>query len=87
MDPAEPWPPAYDDAYLPAPQQRHWFPARETMAPAERETVIVRRLQAVVRWAWERSRFYRDRWTAAGVHPDHLRTLEDLGRFPVVSKA
>ncbi len=87
MDPAEPWPPAYDDAYLPAPQQRYWCPARETMAPAEREAVIVRRLQAVVRWAWERSRFYRDRWTAAGVHPDHLRTLEDLGRFPVVTKA
>ncbi|TMI80298.1 MAG: phenylacetate--CoA ligase [Bacillati bacterium ANGP1] len=57
------------------------------MPPAEREALVVRRLQAVARWAWERSPFYRDRWTAAGVHPDHLRTLEDLRRFPVVTKA
>jgi phenylacetate-CoA ligase len=72
---------------MPEPRQRHWFPARETMPPAEREALVVRRLQAVVRWAWERSPFYRDRWTAAGVHPDNLITLGDLHRFPVVTKA
>jgi phenylacetate-CoA ligase len=82
----EGWPPEYDDLYLPQAGQRYWFPQRETMAPHERETVILRNLQSVVRWAWERSPFYRHKWDEAGVHPDHLRRLEDLHRFPVVTK-
>ncbi len=87
MEHADPWPPAYDDGYLPDPRQRHWFPARERAAPAERDAFIERRLRAVVRWAWERSPFYRAKWDEAGVHPDNLRTLADLHRFPVVTKA
>ena len=39
-----------------------------------------------MRYAWERSPFYRRKWEAAGVSPDALRTLDDLGRFPVVTK-
>ncbi|RMF91583.1 MAG: phenylacetate--CoA ligase family protein [Nitrospinota bacterium] len=81
------WPPVYDEHYFPAPSQRYWFPHIETMDPAERETLILRKLQAIVRWAWEHSPFYRQKWEGAGVHPDHLRTLDDLHRFPVVTKA
>jgi phenylacetate-CoA ligase len=80
------WPPVYDDEYLPAPDQRYWFPERETMAPGERDAFVLARLRATVRWAWERSPFYREKWTRAGVHPEHLRRLEDLHRFPVVTK-
>ena len=31
------FPPRYDDAYTPPPDQPHWFPERETMDPAERD--------------------------------------------------
>jgi phenylacetate-CoA ligase len=82
-----PWPPVYDEAYLPPRDQRSWCPARETMAPAAREAFVLARLRAIVRWAWDRSPFYREKWDAAGVHPDHLRRIEDLERFPVVTKA
>ena len=34
------------------------------------------------RYAWERSPFYRRKWEAAGVSPDTLRTLADLGSLP-----
>jgi phenylacetate-CoA ligase len=57
------------------------------MYPSEREDVVLRRLQAITRWAWDHSPFYREKWTAAGAHPDQLRRLEDLQRFPVVTKA
>lgn len=87
MDPADGWPPVYDDRYLPEARQRHWCPRRETMAPAERDALILHRLRAVIRWAWERSAFYREKWATAGVHPDRLLRLEDLHRFPVVTKA
>ena len=83
---AETWPPRYDPAYRPAADAEHWAPALECMDPAARERVILARLRAQVRWAWERSPFYRRRWTQAGVSPDTLESLADLRRFPVVRK-
>lgn len=81
------WPPVYDDAYLPPPDGRYWFTERERMSPGERDALVLERLRAIIRWAWERSPFYREKWTQAGIHPDHLRRLDDLHRFPVVTKA
>ncbi len=81
------WPPTYNDAYLPPDGQRHWFPDQETMPAAAREAVILTKLQDVVRYAWDHSPFYREKWEQAGVHPDHLKTLQDLERFPVVQKS
>ena len=80
------WPPTYNDAYLPPDGQRHWFPDLETMPAAAREAVILAKLQDVVRYAWDHSPFYQEKWEQAGVHPDHLKTLQDLERFPVVQK-
>ena len=54
------------------------------------EVIRDRQLDAVrriVRHAWDTVPFYRDRWAAAGLHPDVVRTLDDLRRFPVLTKA
>src|SRR5690349_20999394 len=80
------WPPEYDEGYLPDAAHRYWCAERETMASGERDALVLRRLQAVVRWAWTRSAFYREKWSAAGAHPHLLRALADLHRFPVVTK-
>ena len=61
------WPPAYDDSYMPAPDQEYWFPVRETMDPEERDAAILVRLREVMTYAYERSPFYRRKWDAAGV--------------------
>lgn len=82
----EVWPPIYDPTYIPKPDQRYWSPELETMHPGEREKIILQKLQAVARYAWDRSPFYRRKWEQAGVHPDHLRSIDDLHRFPVVQK-
>ena len=37
--------------------------------------------------AWEHVPFYRARWEAAGLQPEAIRTLADLRRLPVVTKA
>lgn len=81
------FPPAYDDTYLPPADSPYWFPVRETMDPGERERAVVARLRQVMRYAWERSGFYRRRWEEAGVHPDHVTSLEAFERVPVVTKA
>ncbi|MBI2217868.1 MAG: phenylacetate--CoA ligase family protein [Candidatus Rokubacteria bacterium] len=81
------WPPCYDPTYRPAAAAEYWAPELECAAPAERDEIILEKLQRQVRWAWERSPFYRRRWQEAGVAPETLRTLADLAKFPVVRKA
>ena len=81
------WPPRYDPAWRPAPAAEHWLPEIECAPPAERDGLILAKLRAQVRWAWEKSPFYRRKWGEAGVAPDTLKSLDDLARFPVVQKA
>lgn len=82
------YPPAYDDDYFPRPESRCWFPERETMAEAARETAILQRLRHVCHHAYTNSGFYRRKWNEAGFHPDQLRSLEDFeDRVPVITKA
>jgi len=81
------FPPDYDPGYMPDPDSRYWFPERETMDPGQREAAILERLKAVMQYAYENAPFYREKWDAAGVHPDHVNSLEDFERVPVVTKA
>ncbi len=81
------WPPRYDPAYRPAPDAEHWLPEIECADPAARDALIFAKLTHQVRYAWERSPFYRRRWQEAGVSPETLKSLDDLARFPVVQKA
>lgn len=85
---AEEWqfPPAYDDAYTPSPDQPFWFPHRETMPESERESLIVKRIQEVMAYAYEHSAFYRHKWEEAGIHPSKVTSLEDFESVPVVTK-
>ena len=81
------WPPRYDPAYRPAPDEPCWLPEIECAPPAARDALILAKLKAQVRYAWERCPFYRRKWEAAGVSPETLATLNDLAAFPVVDKA
>ncbi|MEE9316765.1 MAG: hypothetical protein V3U48_00585, partial [Rhodospirillales bacterium] len=81
------FPPDYDPAYMPDPKSRYWFPVRETMDPGDREAAIIERIKAVMAYAYENAPFYRKKWDEAGVHPDHVNSLEDFERVPVVTKA
>src|SRR6266542_337961 len=65
----------------------HWLPEIECAAPAARDELIFAKLQCQLRYAWERSPFYRRKWQDAGVSPDTLKSLDALARFPVVQKA
>lgn len=80
------WPPCYDSSWLPPDQEEHWFPELECASPADREGLIFFKLKNQLRYAWERSPFYRRRWQEAGVSPDTLKDLRDLSRFPVIQK-
>ncbi len=44
------------------------------------------RLQATVRRVWDNVPYYREKFEAHGVHPEDLRTLDDLRKFPFTTK-
>ena len=80
------WPPVYDRAYRPPDEAVYWDAARETMSADERAAVVLRKIQAVMAWAWERAPFYRERWRAAGLEPGDVRSLADFARVPTIAK-
>lgn len=72
---------AYIARHLPA------FSLRPHLPPERVRAWQLRRLRRLVAFAYESVGLYRDRYRAAGVHPRDLRTLDDLARFPSVTKA
>ena len=83
---APPWPPQPDGAYVPPDDSPYWDRDAETMDPADRDGVILGKLRAQLGYAYRTSAFYRERWDVAGADPAHLRTMDDLGRFPLLRK-
>ena len=62
------------------------FPELDLSLDALRALQLERLKQALA-YAYERQAPYRAKCQAAGVHPDELHTLDDLGRFPFTAKA
>lgn len=44
------------------------------------------KLRRIIRYAYEQVPFYRERLRTAGVHPEDIRTLEDLHYVPITTK-
>jgi phenylacetate-CoA ligase len=56
------------------------------MDPERREIAIMERIQAVMRYAYDRAPFYHEKWGAAGLELGDVTTLEEFERVPVVTK-
>lgn len=80
------WPPRYDETYRPDDDQVHWFPGRETMKPGDRDEMVLARIRAVMDYAWERSPFYRAKWSDAGLEPGDVTSLGAFEQVPVIHK-
>jgi len=82
------WPPLYNPAYMPSPQDVYWNAELETMDPDEREqTVVLPKLRAQMAYAYQKSSFYKRKWNDAGIKPEDIRSLEDFESVPIVTKA
>src|ERR1700748_2472593 len=70
--------------------QRH--PAASDLEPIERasrdelQALQLQRMQWSLRHAYDNVAHYRAAFDAAGVHPDDLKTLADLAKFPFTGK-
>jgi phenylacetate-CoA ligase len=67
-------------------------PAPDELEPIERASrdelgaLQLERLKWSVRHAYDNVAHYRDKFDSHGVHPDDLRSLEDLAKFPFTAK-
>lgn len=59
----------------------------ETASRDEIAALQLSRMQWSLRHAYDNSPFYRQRFDAAGVHPDDLKSLADLAKFPFTRKS
>jgi phenylacetate-CoA ligase len=66
--------------------ERHELDPIEIASRDEIAALQFARLQATLRRAYEHVRHYRAAFEAAGAHPDDLRELADLARFPFTAK-
>jgi phenylacetate-CoA ligase len=59
----------------------------ETASRDEIAALQLERLRSTLRLAYDKVPHYRRKFEAHGVHPDDLKTLSDLARFPLSTKA
>jgi phenylacetate-CoA ligase len=60
--------------------------AIERASVDELRALQLERMRWSLRHAWQNVPHYRQRFGAAGVHPDDLRSVEDIARFPFTTK-
>ncbi|MGI8696722.1 MAG: phenylacetate--CoA ligase family protein [Mycobacteriales bacterium] len=65
----------------------YWNPKIETLPRAELRGLQLAKLRTVVRWAAGRSPHYRERFAAAGVSPEDIRSWDDIRRLPFLTRA
>jgi phenylacetate-CoA ligase len=62
------------------------FEPIERASQDELRALQLTRLKWSLQHAYDRVRHYRERFSALGLHPSNLRTLEDLGKYPFTVK-
>ena len=65
----------------------YWDAALETQSRADWDALKLQLLQKHLRHAYDNSPFYRTHFDAAGVHPEIVRSLDDIRLFPFINKS
>jgi phenylacetate-CoA ligase len=63
------------------------FDSSQWLSPAELREVQWRKVQAILRHAYETVPFYREAFQAAGIHPDRIDSPAAFARIPVLHKS
>lgn len=65
---------------------KYWDERLETQPRQDWDALKLALLQAHLKHAYEHSPYYRQSFEAAGVHPDQVKNLDDIRRFPFITK-
>ncbi|HOW15067.1 hypothetical protein [Methanosarcina sp.] len=64
----------------------HQVRKNQWLKPSELEELQNKKLRSMVKHAYENTEFYHNKFKKAGIHPDDIRTLNDLKRIPFTTK-
>jgi phenylacetate-CoA ligase len=67
-------------------ERRYWDPRIELLSTAELRILQERKMRQAIKQAYHHSPLYRERFDEAGIRPEHIRTLEDLNKIPLLDK-
>jgi phenylacetate-CoA ligase len=67
-----------------AEEKKYWDPEAETMPIDKLRKLQGERLQELVAYAYEKTKFYRRKFDEAGVKPSDLHTIDDLKKLPLI---
>ncbi len=65
---------------------RYYDPEIETASRDTLRRLQEKKLKAIVRQAWKNSALYKRKFEEAGLSPGKIRTLEDVGKLPFLTK-
>jgi phenylacetate-CoA ligase len=68
------------------PNNKYWDEKLETLPRKDLETLQLKSLQEELAFAYSNSPYYKRAWDEAGVHPDDVKSLADLAKFPFIDK-
>ena len=66
--------------------KKFWNEKIETISRGELEKYQLEKLKEQITAAYENSPAYRESFDEAGVTPEDLKTLDDLRKFPILTK-
>jgi phenylacetate-CoA ligase len=67
-------------------ERKYWNKDLETIGDQDLKLLEMDALQRQLRYVYEKSPFYKEKFERSGVRPDDLKTLDDLRRFPYTTK-
>jgi len=65
-------------------EKKYWDPEAETMPIDKLRRLQGERLQELVAYAYEKTKFYRRKFDEADVKPSDIQTIDDLKKLPLI---
>ena len=67
--------------------QEYWNPMLETLSREKLRALQLKKFKRIFEWAYEKSRFHRALYDAAGIAPEDIRSFDDIHLIPKVEKS
>ena len=67
--------------------QKYWNPILETLSREKLRALQLKKFKRIFEWAYEKSRFHRSLYDAAGIAPEDIRSFDDIHLIPKVEKS
>lgn len=68
-------------------EPKYWNPVLETLPAETLRQLQLKKFKRIFKWAFERSKFHRSVYNAAGITPQDIQTHADIRRIPTIEKS